>query len=168
MSDWCHAVDSIRPEQPSMHEGPPDLQVESRDGDHRPGFAAYLRDWEVLRFQTYEQAYLVYVEGDRRLDIAKVRNLILRLPYAIPVTESDGVQHHIEPHEILWVQTLQGYFLFVQQPGNLRQPIWRIAAELVAGEHEYDFFQRFWQFLDEQQTQIEECTGLIDWLKSLA
>jgi hypothetical protein len=168
MSDWCHAVDAIVPELPTWHDGQPSLQVQACESDQRPAFAVFLHDWEVLRFQTYEQAYLVYVEGDRRLDIAKIRNMIVRLPYSTPVEESDGTQHHIEPLEILWIQSLQGYFLFQQQPGSLREPIWRVAAELVSGDQEFDFFRRFWQFLDEQVASIEQLGGIPDWLKSLA
>lgn len=75
---------------------------------------------QVIQFVTSPEAYMIYVEPNLRLDVARCQNL--------PVAGTG--------ESYLWVQALQGFFVLHQRlPGP-----WELIYELVPEEFSLAFF----------------------------
>ncbi len=79
---------------------------------------------EILYFASTDYSYTAFLEGDRRLDVARCQNF----------QAEDGRLAY------LWIQSLQGYFLARQDLGQGRQAGWELLLEVVPEEPSSQFF----------------------------
>lgn len=116
-------------------------------------FSYRLLELEVHRFQVYQHSYTMYLAGNRRVDIAKTRNLIV-----------EGGS------EVMFLQSIQGVFLLeqvAQARGHNDEPVWSLVAQCFPGQEAQASpycFEVLWDYLQRQQGQIARSGCLKSWL----